>query len=347
MQEGQPFISIIIPNFNRGALLKETLESIHRQDYLAWEAIVVDDGSSDNSEAVTRTFAELDPRIRFLSRNREPRGAPVCRNTGTESSRGDYLIFLDSDDLLRPGALTGRAKIISQFPDFDFWVFPMLMFREDPLTTNLLWNIDNGQEDLRRFLVLDAPWQTTGPVWRKPSVQKIGGFTEGLACWHDIDFHLKALLAGLKGRKFYDLEPDTLYRQHETQSISQGEISSPAKLESRRDIFFRHTLSLGERNRDYLPELRLLGGNIAIGAAKALNAGISGEVIRFGFQHKIFPAAMVMQLWFIVAFYQARLNRIPLLDAWMKKMTGKYRQDSNIGKHRLTNKPQDGDKHGS
>lgn len=347
MQEGQPFISIIIPNFNRGALLKETLESIRRQDYLAWEAIVVDDGSSDNSEAVTRTFSELDARIRFLSRNREPRGAPVCRNTGTENARGDYLIFLDSDDLLRPGALTGRANIISLFPDFDFWVFPMLMFREDPLATNLLWNIDNGQEDLRRFLVLDAPWQTTGPVWRKTAVQKIGGFTEGLACWQDIDFHLKALLAGLRGKKFYDLEPDTLYRQHETQSISQGEISSPAKLESRHDIFRRHTLALGERIIQYLPELRLLGGNIAIGAAKALNIRICREVIRFGAQHGIFPVSMTMQFWFILAFYQARLNRIPLLDAWMKKVTGKYRQDSNIGKHLLTKKPQDGDKPGT
>jgi glycosyltransferase involved in cell wall biosynthesis len=246
MNPARPYISVIIPNYNRGELLHETLGSLVRQDYDNWEAIVVDDGSTDDSAEVAGRFSEKDPRFSFYRRDRSPQGAPVCRNTGISLAKGNFLLFLDSDDLLAPGALLRVAGVILNEPNHDFWVFAMLMFRGDPGNASTLWNIDNGQPDLHRFLVLDAPWQTSGPVWRKEAVTRIGGFTEGLACWQDVDFHLKALIGGLKGKKYYDAPPAVLYRQHEAGSISQGEISSPAKLKSRMDIFTRHTGSLLE-----------------------------------------------------------------------------------------------------
>jgi glycosyltransferase involved in cell wall biosynthesis len=343
MNTEHPLISVIIPNYNRGDLLQVTLESVLKQKYTEWEALVVDDGSSDNSAEVGQKYARADQRIRFIRREREPRGAPTCRNTGTDQSKGEYLIFLDSDDLLTPDALLQRMDTIKKNPELDFWVFPILMFRDDPARTTTLWNIENGETDLHRFLILDAPWQTSGPIWRKESVLKIGGFTEGLACWQDVDFHLKALIAGLKGKKFYTLPPDVLYRQHETQSISQGEINSPAKLKSRFDIFKQHTLELKKRsyNVGTYPEkirsdLHLLGGNIAISAAKALNTEICTNVIRFGSDQGIFSTGVVRQLRLILGFYQFRLNKISFLDTKVKAMTRIYRQDSNIGKHPYT-----------
>lgn len=340
MSVDPPVISVIVPNFNRGELMRETLGSLMEQDFPHWEALVVDDGSTDNSAETGFQFTQKDPRIRFIRRTREPRGAPVCRNIGIERSAGQYLIFLDSDDLLTPFALSQRMKAIERNPEYDFWVFPILMFRDHPEKAATLWNIDNGESDLHRFLILDAPWQTTGPIWKKTAVEKIGGFTEGLACWQDVDFHLKALISGLKGIKRYDLPPDVLYRQHETQSISQGEISSPAKLKSRFDIFRRHTLDLRERNlsdeqseEKIRNDLQLLGGNIAIGAAKALQKEICTQVIRFGSVEKVFPPEMVKQLLRILFFYQLRLNKIGALDQKMRATTLKYRQDSNIGKH--------------
>ncbi len=340
MSVDPPVLSVIVPNFNRGELMRETLGSLMEQDFPHWEALVVDDGSTDNSAETGLEFMQQDPRIRFIRRSREPRGAPVCRNIGIERSAGRYLIFLDSDDLLTPFALSQRMQAIERNPELDFWVFPILMFRDHPEKAATLWNIDNGESDLHRFLILDAPWQTTGPIWKKTSVEMIGGFTEGLACWQDVDFHLKALIAGLKGLKRYDLPPDVLYRQHETQSISQGEISSPAKLKSRFDIFRRHTLDLRERNlsdeqseEKIRNDLQLLGGNIAIGAAKALQKDICTQVIRFGATEKVFPPEMVKQLLRILFFYQLRLNKIGALDQKMRAITLKYRQDSNIGKH--------------
>jgi len=334
MPQDQPRISVIIPNYNRGDLLADTLESLIRQDYPEWEAVVVDDGSTDNSAEVAQRYNALDSRIRFYLRDREPRGAPVCRNIGIGLSTGEYLIFLDSDDLLAPGALSQRAHAIRNHPEDDFWVFPMLMFRDDPTKATMLWNIDNGKPDLSRFLVLDAPWQTSGPIWRKEPVIRIGGFTEGLACWQDVDFHLKALIAGLKGRKWYDLAPDVFYRQHETQSISQGEISSPDKLQSRCRIFVTHTLALNRELRSqYRDELRILGGNIVIGAARALQTGICHQAIRFGRKHRIFSAGMAFRMRIMEILYLLRLNRISLFRNYADRMAQKYRQDAHIGKH--------------
>lgn len=330
-----PLISVIIPNYNRGDLLPETLDSLLGQTYPVWEAIVVDDGSTDNSLEVGKQYAAKDARIRFILRNREPSGAPVCRNIGFEASTGNYIIFLDSDDLLSRTALSQRIDVIGREPEYDFWVFPILMFRKSPADATMLWNIDNGEPDLHRFLILDAPWQTSGPIWRREAVQKIGGFTEGLACWQDVDFHLKALIAPLKGLKSYCSDPDVFYRQHETQSISQGEISSPAKLKSRFQIFTTHTdallPSLTRSSRD---DLRLLGGNIAIGAAKALNTAIAGAVIRYGLRTKIFNPLIAFQLRVLVILYLLRLNRLPVFGQIILKATKTYRQDSHIGKHR-------------
>lgn len=343
METGRPVISVIIPNFNRGDLLKDTLDSLIQQDFRDWEAIVVDDGSADESERIANSFVAKDPRFSFHRRDRQPSGAPVCRNIGISLSRGDFLMFLDSDDLLRPFTLSQRHEAVKQNPGFDFWVFPMLMFRGDPQKAQFLWNIDNGKPDLSRFLVLDAPWQTTGPLWRKEAVVKIGGFTEGLACWQDVDFHLKALAAGLKGVKLYGLRPDVFYRQHETGSVSQGEISSPAKLNSRRDIFERHILSLLPlMTSETRAGLALLGGNIAVGASKALNASVCFSVIRTGQRNGIFSASDASKLRLIQLFYFLRLNKITAFDQKIQKITKQYRQDSNIGKHPYIQSSADG-----
>ncbi len=334
MNSEKPLISIIIPSFNRADLLGETLEALLHQDYSEWEAIVVDDGSKERNEEITSEYSRKDERIRFIKRDKKPGGAPVCRNIGIQNAKGAYLIFLDSDDLLLPFTLSQRAGIIMKEPGLDYWVFPMLTFRNTPEDAGFLWNIENGEPDLKRFLRLDAPWQTSGPVWRKEAAARIGGFTEGLACWQDVDFHLKALTGGLKGNKYYSLRPDVLYRQHDTQSISQTEISSPEKLRSRQRIFFTHANSLipvmtpGTKS-----DLQILGGNIAIGAAKTLNSGICFSVIRFGMKNGIFNPGNVITLTVIASLYLLRLNRISLSGRYIDRMTRTFRQDNNIGKH--------------
>ena len=95
--------SIIIPVFNAAERLEQCLKSVLAQSFGGWQAVLVDDGSDDGSAQICDSFAAEDSRIRAI--HTENRGVSAARNTGIEVSEGEYVIFLDSDDMLLPGAL--------------------------------------------------------------------------------------------------------------------------------------------------------------------------------------------------------------------------------------------------
>lgn len=89
-------VSVIMPTFNRSDLISHAINSVLRQVYKNWELIIVDDGSSDNTKDVVRSFSEKDSRIRYFYQNNQ--GQSVARNSGIEQSRGEFIAFLDSDN---------------------------------------------------------------------------------------------------------------------------------------------------------------------------------------------------------------------------------------------------------
>jgi len=101
-----PLVSIIIPTYNRAHIIDETLESIAGQTYQDWECIVVDDGSTDTTKDVITIYTNKDARFKFFSRPaHKPKGANACRNYGYEKSKGTYIQWFDSDDIMRPEKL--------------------------------------------------------------------------------------------------------------------------------------------------------------------------------------------------------------------------------------------------
>ena len=88
--------SVIIPTYNRADFITKTIHSVLSQTYTNFELIIVDDGSADNTERVIRKVE--DPRIKYHKKDNSERGA--ARNYGTNKAKGDYITFLDSDDLL-------------------------------------------------------------------------------------------------------------------------------------------------------------------------------------------------------------------------------------------------------
>jgi glycosyltransferase involved in cell wall biosynthesis len=222
----RPIVSIIIPAFNRAELIAETLDSVRRQTFTDWEVIVVDDGSTDATLEIASRYETMEPRIRLLSRNREPKGGAACRNIGLAAARGDQVIFLDSDDLLGPDCLKQRVRVMSENDKMDFAVFQGLIFKKKPGDTEFVWNVINGETNLCRFLRGDAVWQTAGPIWKKSALQQLGGFDEQLSVWQDVDLHVRALIAKLNYLVRFDLAPDYFYRRHDLPSISQDGSSS-------------------------------------------------------------------------------------------------------------------------
>jgi glycosyltransferase involved in cell wall biosynthesis len=126
-------ISFIIPMYNRANLVGETLDSVLAQTYQGWECIVVDDGSTDNSLEVVQEYCNRDQRIRLMSRPKErEKGAPTCRNIGVENTTGEYVYFLDSDDLLSPEFSQTIIDAIKNYPEAEYAAFQFDAFLESP-----------------------------------------------------------------------------------------------------------------------------------------------------------------------------------------------------------------------
>jgi teichuronic acid biosynthesis glycosyltransferase TuaG len=106
-----PRVSILMPAFNAGRFIAETIESVRAQTLQDWQLLVVDDLSRDNTCAVVETLAARDPRIRLLCR-KEQGGPAKARQTGLEAAAGRYLAFLDSDDLWLPEKLSAQLRFM-------------------------------------------------------------------------------------------------------------------------------------------------------------------------------------------------------------------------------------------
>lgn len=107
-----PKISIIIPVYNVEKYIRKCIESVFEQSFLDWEAICIDDGSTDNSYNILKEFANIDNRIRI--RKQKNQGLAATRNRGIKISEGDYLCFLDGDDYLHAHALEQLYKKASE-----------------------------------------------------------------------------------------------------------------------------------------------------------------------------------------------------------------------------------------
>jgi len=117
MMNKQPFFSIIIPAYNANAFLPSILESILSQEYPNFEVLLINDGSTDNTEDICRHYASLDKRISLISKNNE--GVSIARNKGLDIAQGKYILFVDADDILYPNALsTLYDSLISTKTDY-------------------------------------------------------------------------------------------------------------------------------------------------------------------------------------------------------------------------------------
>lgn len=206
-----PLVSIIIPTYNRAQLIVETLQSVLDQTYQNWECIVVDDLSTDDTDEALNDWTTKDKRFKYYKRHREPKGAPTCRNIGLDKAQGEYVIFLDSDDLLEAFCLKERIDCYMRRFDCDFLVFQSYF----ELNGELLDFYVTRKKDnyLISFLSYDLPWWTTSVIWKVETLRKLNGFDEKFPRLQDPELCSRALmLPGIKFEVFEDFVPDSRYR---------------------------------------------------------------------------------------------------------------------------------------
>ena len=138
--------SIITPVYNAEKYVGRTIESVLAQTHCDWEHICVDDGSSDSSGVILDEFAAKDPRVRVVHQSNG--GASAARNAALKMVTGDWVIFLDADDLMTPWALAEYVRIVSKCPNAFMARLGMIEFDgdDDPQWKDV-WHL--GDHDVR------------------------------------------------------------------------------------------------------------------------------------------------------------------------------------------------------
>ena len=111
-----PLVSIVMPTYNRANFIVETIESVQKQTYTNWELIIVDDGSGDQTSEIARSIS--DQRIHFY--HEQHLGMEHARNFGLQKSKGEFIAFIDSDDLWAINKLERQLAVFEEYPEIDF-----------------------------------------------------------------------------------------------------------------------------------------------------------------------------------------------------------------------------------
>jgi len=200
-------ISVIMPVFNVEPYVRDSVLSVLNQTYTNLELIVVDDRSTDSTWAVVEEIAKDDPRL-ILCSNRRSKGVAGARNTGIESSGGEWIAFLDGDDLWYPESLEKRVSVAIKncdcdvittdyhlwFPDDDD--YEVRITEKNPVWNRVFSKSNQESEILNMFNPVDeflesALTHTSVVMIKSDLLKRIGGFDESLKTYEDVLLWLK------------------------------------------------------------------------------------------------------------------------------------------------------------
>lgn len=187
-------VSVIVAAFNAAETHHETVASLRGQTSSDWEAVIVDDGSTDATAAIAASAAADDSRIRLLS---EPhRGASAARNAGIRAARGDWLLFLDADDWLAPEHLELMTGVLASDPRLDAvhcgWA------RVAPPGTRVGQEFAPALADLFPILACYCPFAIHACIVRRTLVEAAGGFDSRLETCEEWDMWQRVARCGAR-----------------------------------------------------------------------------------------------------------------------------------------------------
>lgn len=198
-----PKVSVIIATYNSAAYLPEAIESVLNQTFRGFEIILVDDGSTDETGQVVEPYL---PRIRLLTQ--QNMGPAAARNTGIRMAKGDYLVFLDADDLLLPDKLKAQLDYLEKYPQIDVVYsngyysasLPGGNQKKQLFTETGFLRKDLGHPpESIKILAIQNAFPLHVAMVRKVAVLDIGGFDESLPAIEDWDFWYRIAQTGSFG----------------------------------------------------------------------------------------------------------------------------------------------------
>lgn len=287
MKHSDALVSIIIPTYNYAQFLPGTLESVLSQKRVNLEVIVVDDGSTDETQHILEDFqAKSHGRLHVLHQNKQ--GLSAARNAGINLAHGEFLVFLDADDILLQDALASQCDMLFAYSDLHMTVCRSFFFENTdshgiPIRTGQ-WRLFCRDLDIHLCHFNIAPPHAF--MIRRSLIDLAGGFDTGLTACEDHDFWFRAI--SLHAKLVANPKAAVAYRRHQTSMSSntdnqrrhdailherigrhlEGNIHFPLK--GRLEGLAAHIagcLATTERTKEILPEvsekLRTIAGSTA------------------------------------------------------------------------------------
>lgn len=206
-----PFVSVIIPTYNRAQLLVKALQSVLNQTYQNFEILIIDDNSSDNTSEIINNFK--DDRIKYfqLSKNQ---GAPAARNNGIKNAIGELIAFLDSDDQWLETKLEKQIELFNKDKNIGLVYTGIKTINNNfPIIT-----LPQKRGDLSKAILIKNHVGTTSSVMvKKDLIDEVGGFDLTFTSCQDWDLFIR-----LSQKCEFDFveEPLVLYFEHSGVRIS-------------------------------------------------------------------------------------------------------------------------------
>ncbi|MGE5658360.1 MAG: glycosyltransferase [Actinomycetota bacterium] len=210
-----PRVSVIIPTYNCERYIAQAVESVLNQSYQDYEIIVVDDGSTDNTRQVLTPYDRL---IRYVYQ--ENQGAAIARNHGCKLAQGEFLAFLDADDLFLPEKLAAQVACFEADPSLELvqtgW--RLVNERGEKISDVSIW--EYAPDLSLEAWVLYKMVRPSAMMLRREWWEKVGGFDHRYPPTEDLDFVLRLSLMGCKATWLREIH--TCYRQHGSNLMSGG-----------------------------------------------------------------------------------------------------------------------------
>ncbi|WYL98990.1 MAG: glycosyltransferase [Gloeotrichia echinulata CP02] len=213
-----PKVSILIPCYNAEKWIKQCIDSAVNQTYSNTEIIVVDDGSTDGSLEIIKSFGDA---IRWETGIN--RGGNVARNRLLELSTGEWLQYLDADDYLLPNKIEQQVKYLNKVPEADIIYSPSIFE---------YYTQDKSRQEILPIPEPHDPWillarwylpQTGSPLWRKQAIIDAGGWKIDQPCCQENELYLRLLIAGKRFEYF--AESGSVYRQWSDSTVCKRDKS--------------------------------------------------------------------------------------------------------------------------
>ena len=202
-------ISIIIPCYNNEVTITETLNSVKEQSYKNYEIIIINDGSTDLSEKTINSFINNNTEISISYKFQENNGPSKARNYGASFAKGDYLVFLDADDIIKP---TYLDKCITEFKKNNS---TLITYTKAELFGKTLEDWDLDKYELKEFLFRNSIYVTA--MIKRADFESVEGFDESLNYMEDWDLWIN-LISKIGGDIICVPEKLFMYRKHENKS---------------------------------------------------------------------------------------------------------------------------------